>query len=195
MEPKISEIAQRIKTLREIFGYSVEEMAIAANVSLEEYIKLENGQSSDYSFTFLYRCAEKFNVDIIEILTGENPHLVQYAIIRQGNGLPIKRREHFSYHHLAPHFKNKSSEPFLVKAPYSEQEQAEPIKMNRHAGQEFDYVLEGALKFIHGNHEEILYAGDSIFYDSGVDHGMIATLGQECIFLAVVMKDSNKEQA
>ena len=194
MEPKISEIAQRIRTLREIFSFTAEEMALATNVTVEEYIKLENGQQSDYSITFLYRCAEKFNVDIVEILTGENPHLAKYAIIRQGKGLPIKRREHFSYNHLAPNFKNKTAEPFLVRAPYSQEEQELPIKMNHHAGQEFDYIIQGALKFKHGDHEEMLYAGDSVYYDSGVDHGMIATLGDECIFLAIVMKDVNKEQ-
>ncbi len=193
MEPKISEIAQRIKTLREIFGYTVEQMASAANVSVEEYQKLENGLLSDYSFTFLYRCAEKFNVDIVEILTGENPHLLQYTVIRQGNGLPIKRREHFTYNHLAPSFKDKTAEPFIVKAPYSEKEQSEPIKMNRHDGQEFDYVLEGSMKFKHGTHEEILNAGDSVYYNSGIDHGMIATDGKDCVFLAVVLKNISKE--
>jgi transcriptional regulator with XRE-family HTH domain len=91
MELEISEIAQRIRTLREIFDFTVEEMASATNVSVEDYIKLESGKSSDYSFTFLYRCAEKFNVDIVEILTGENPHLGQYAIIR--NWLPIWQRK------------------------------------------------------------------------------------------------------
>ncbi|MFA5342070.1 MAG: helix-turn-helix domain-containing protein [Clostridia bacterium] len=193
MEPKISEIAQRIKTLREIFAYTVEEMALATNVTIEEYMNLESGKQSDYSFTFLYRCAEKFKVDIVEILTGENPHLAQYAIIRQGKGLPIKRREHFSYSHLAPNFKNKTAEPFLVRAPYSEKEQNEPIKLNRHVGQEFDYIVQGALKFKHGEHEEMLYAGDSVYYNSGVDHGMIAALGGECVFLAIVMKNTDKE--
>jgi len=107
MKLEISEIAQRIRTLREIFDFTVEEMASATNVSAEDYIKLESGKSSDYSFTFLYRCAEKFNVDIVEILTGENPHLGQYAIIRKGEGLPIKRREYFLYSHLAPNLKTR----------------------------------------------------------------------------------------
>ena len=186
MELEISEIAQRIRTLREIFDFTVEEMASATNVSVEDYIKLESGKSSDYSFTFLYRCAEKFNVDIVEILTGENPHLGQYAIIRKGKGLPIKRREYFLYSHLAPNFKNKTAEPFLVRAPYNEKEYNEPLKMNKHEGQEFDYILEGALKFQHGDREEMLYAGDSVYYNSGIEHGMIALKN---VFFSIVMKD------
>lgn len=38
------------------------------------------------------------------------------------------------------------------------------------------------------NHIEILKAGDSIYYDSGRGHGMIATGGSDCKFLAIVMK-------
>ena len=30
-----------------------------------------------------------------------------------------------------------------------------------------------------------------IYYDSGHAHGMIATGGEDCVFLAVVMKDEN----
>ncbi|MCK9557699.1 MAG: cupin domain-containing protein [Candidatus Cloacimonetes bacterium] len=195
MEPKISEIADRIRTLREIMDFSQSEMATAAGVSLEEYILLENGGSSDYSFTFLYRCAEKFGVDIIELLTGENPHLGEYAVVRQGNGLLIKRREQFEYHHLAPNFKNKTAEPFIVRAPYRKEEQDKPLILHGHEGQEFDYIISGTLKFGHGTHEEILNAGDSVYYNAGVEHGMIATGGRECVFLAIVMKDPLKEQA
>ncbi len=192
MDPKIHEIAQRIRSLREIWGFSIEEMAKAANVSEKEYEILEKGQSSDYSFTFLYRCAEKFQVDIVELLTGENPNLGQYTIVRGGKGLVINRREGFTYNHLAAYFKNKTSEPFLVRAPYRPEEEDLPIKMNKHDGQEFNYILEGSLKFAHGKHTEILNAGDSVYYNSSVDHGMIATNGKDCTFLAIVMKDISK---
>ena len=71
MEPRIKEIAQRIGELRDILGYSVEEMAEATSVSVDEYKYLESGES-DFSFTFLFKCAEKFGVDMIELVTGEN---------------------------------------------------------------------------------------------------------------------------
>ena len=38
------------------------------------------------------------------------------------------------------------------------------------------------------DHIEVLNAGDAIYYDSSRGHGMIATGGQECVFLAVVMR-------
>ena len=37
LEFKIKEMAQRIKTLREIMGYSIEEMATKTGVTVEEF--------------------------------------------------------------------------------------------------------------------------------------------------------------
>lgn len=188
MEPKFAEIAQRIRVLRDIAGYSVEEMAAAGEVTPEEYLALESG-SNDYSFTFLYRCAEKFGVDIIELLTGENPHLTSYTIVRKGQGLPIRRREQFAYYHRAAVFKDKLAEPFVVIAPYLEEEQHRPIVRHSHEGQEFDYILEGTLRFAFEDHVEDLNEGDSVYYDSGRQHGMITVGGNPCKFLAIVMKE------
>jgi quercetin dioxygenase-like cupin family protein len=191
METKLTEIAERIRALREICGFSAEEMAAATNLSTEQYAELESG-TKDFSFTFLYLCAEKFGVDMVELLTGENPHLTGYTVVRSGKGLPIKRREGFEYNHLAAHFRTKFAEPFLVKAPYFEAAQSQPIATSVHEGQEFDYVISGTMKFAHDGHFEILNAGDSVYYDSGTPHGMIAVGGGDCLFLAVVIKGEGK---
>ena len=191
MNPDFKDIAQRIHTLREITGFSVEEMAEATGVSVEEYCRLER-ESDDYSFTFLYRCAEKFGVDIIEIVTGQAPKLTGYTLVRAGHGLSIKRNDQFDYFHLASTFKNKLAEPFLVRAPFRQEEQMKPIELHSHVGQEFDYILKGNLRFAYSSHMEELHPGDSVFYDSSKMHGMIAVDCEECLFLAVVMKENEK---
>ena len=187
MEIIITEIAQRIRDLREIMGYSVEEMAQAVDCTPEEYIAAENGEV-DFSFTFIYKCAEKFGIDIVELLTGENPHLSGCTLVRKGRGLPIKRRIGFEYEHLAFNFKDKLAETFLVTAPYIEEDQNSPIRVSTHEGQEFDYILEGTLRFSHNGHVMDLGPGDSVYYDSGKPHGMYATSREGCRFIAVVMK-------
>lgn len=187
MESKIVEVAQRIKTLREILDISVDEMAQYLDVSNEEYLSHENGET-DFSFTFLHKCAQKFNVDIVELLTGENPRLSFFTVTRKDQGLNIKRRMGFKYQHMAANFKGKMAEPFIVEAPYSEEEQEQEIALSTHEGQEFDLVLEGTLKVRMENHIVILNEGDAIMYDSSHGHGMIATGGKPCKFLAVVIK-------
>jgi len=190
MESKIKEIAQRIRELRLILEISEEEMAKTTDVSVEEYRNYENG-TEDFSFTFLYNCSRVFGVDIVELLTGENPKLSFYSVVRAGKGLPIKRRKSFTYQHLAYRMKGKLAEPFVVTAPYNADEQDAPIHLSHHEGQEFDFVLKGQLKIEVEGHTEILEEGDAIFYDSSYGHGMIATGGKDCTFLAVVIGDPN----
>jgi len=186
-EPNIREVAGRIKALREDSGFSLQEMADATGRSLEDYEAQESGEH-DLSFTFLYKCAKKLGVDVIELLTGEDPHLSGYSLVRADEGLSIKRRAGFEYLHKAPEFKNKLCEPFLVTAPYLESEQDQPIHLSYHKGQEFDYILEGHMRFAYENHIEELAPGDTLLYDSGRGHGMIAIGGEPCRFLAIVLK-------
>ncbi len=192
MEPRIADIARRIRVLREDADITTGQMAEVAGISETDYLELEAGEQ-DISFTVLYRCAEKLDVDIVDLLTGEGPHLTGYSVVRSGAGLSMKRRAGFEYRHLAPTFKDKLAEPFFVTAPFSEEEQDAPVQLSRHDGQEFDYVLSGRLRFAYEGHTEELAAGDAVLYDSGRGHGMIATGGDTCTFLAIVIKDRDAE--
>lgn len=192
MEPNIKEVANRIKALREDLGISIDEMAQATGRTHGEYEAQESGEQ-DLSFTFLYKCAERLGVDVIELLTGENPHLSAYSLTRAHDGLSIKRRAGFEYLHKAPHFKNKLCEPFLVTAPYLEEEQNKPIHLSFHEGQELDYIISGRLRFAYEDHVEELEAGDLLLYDSGRGHGMIAIDGEPCTFLAIVLKSQDEK--
>lgn len=188
MQPNFIEIAERIRALREIMEITVGEMAEITGVSPEEYARLEEGRD-DFSFTFLYKCAERFGVDLMEIVSGETPRLAGCTLVRKGQGLPIKRRKGFEYEHLAANFADKIAEPFLVTAPYIEEQQDAPIPLSTHEGEEMDYILSGSLRFVHNGHFMVLNAGDSVYYDSSKGHGMIAVGGEPCRFISIVMKE------
>lgn len=187
MEPNIKEVANRIRILREDLGLTMQEMADFTGRSLQEYTAQEAGKQ-DLSFTFLYKCADRLGVDVIELLTGETPHLTGYSLVKAGDGLSIKRRAGFEYLHKAPNFRHKLAEPFLVTAPYLEEEQNKPIHLSYHEGQEIDYIISGKLLFAYEDHVEEVEPGDLLIYDSGRGHGMIATGGEPCVFLAFVLK-------
>ncbi len=191
-EIRITEIAERIRSLRSLMDISEEEMAEVTGLTVEEYREYEKGKL-DFPFTFLLKSAERFGVDITELLTGDNPKLSFYTVVRRGQGPQIERRKGFEYRHLAYLMKNRMAEPFLVTAPYVEAEQNKPIKYSTHEGQEFDMVLKGILKIDIKGHMEVLNEGDSIYYDSGQKHGMIAIGGSECQFLAVVIKPTKSK--
>ena len=191
-DPNIKEVAQRIRLLREDCDLTMQEMAEATGRTVAEYAAQESGEQ-DLSFTFLYKCAKVLGVDVIELLTGETPHLKGYSLVRKGDGLSIKRRAGFEYLHKAPNLQNKLAEPFVVTAPYLEEEQDKPIHLSYHKGMEFDYILTGHLRFAYEDHVEDLNPGDTLMYDSGRGHGMIAIDGEDAQILAVVFDPQRKE--
>ena len=187
------DVANRIRSLREDNEFSIEEMATATGRSPEEYMARESGDM-DLTFTFVYKCAKKFGVDVVELLTGESPRLKHYEIVRNGEGLVLERHSDFHYLHKAPHFKNRLGEPFLVDVPYQPESQHEPIHLYYHEGQEMDLVLKGYLRFRFEDHFEEVGPGDTLFYDSGRGHGMIAINGEDAQILAVVFDPQKREE-
>ncbi|MDO4797226.1 MAG: cupin domain-containing protein [Coriobacteriales bacterium] len=186
------DVANRIRSLREDNEFSIEEMAEFTGRSAQEYIARESGEM-DLTFTFVYKCAIKLGVDVVELLTGESPRLRYYEVVRAGEGLPLERNTDFHYLHKAPHFRNRLGETFLVDVPYQRQSQHEPIHLSYHEGQEMDYVLKGRLRFrFEGDRFEEVGPGDTVFYDSGRGHGMIAIDGEDAQILAVVFKPKDE---
>ena len=191
MEKRLKDIAERIYAMRDIFGYSIEEMAEATELTCEEYEAYEKGEC-DFSFTFLYNVARKLGIDMTELFTGETPNLSSYCVVRRGEGLSMERNRGFKYGHLAYLVKDRIGDPFLVYAKYSKEDDEGPVHLNYHEGQEFDYILNGKLKVMIDENEYILEPGDSIYYNSSHGHGMVATDGEDCTFLAIVMKERGK---
>ena len=191
LDYKIREMAGRIRELREIEGLSLEEMAKRTAVSPEEYAACENGES-DLNFAFLYRCALAFSVDVTDIIEGSSPKLRSYTVTRRGEGQRIEQAHGMVYYNLASSFQNRIAEPLYVNSAFSEEAQRRDIELTTHAGQECDIVIEGHLKVQVGEHSETLGPGDSIYYDSGTPHGMIAVEGQNCLFYAIVLNPTGE---
>ena len=185
---KIREMAGRIRTLREIEGFTPAEMAKKTDVTVDEYIACEEGRS-DLNFAFIYRCALAFNVDVTDIIEGSSPRLASYTVTRAGNGQKIEKAHGMTYYNLASAFRNRIAEPLWVHADYKE---SALIELTTHKGQECDIVISGALKVQVGDHSEILHAGDSIYYDSSTPHGMVAVEGEDCLFYAIVLNPTGE---
>ena len=183
---QLLEIAERIKEMREILGYSVLQMAEATETTVDEYEDYESGRV-DFPFTFIHKCALTFGIEITELLEGSSARLSSYTVTRKGAGQQTAKEEGISISDLAPKFKGKLAEPYWVKYEYSEELQNSPIHLSRHSGQEFDLVISGSLMVQVGTNKEVLHAGDSIYYNSSTPHGMIAVDGEDCVFCAVVL--------
>ena len=186
------EVANRIMALRVDSGYTQEQMADMTGFDLDEYISYEEG-AEDLPFSFIHKCASVFDVEIMELLEGKTPLLTGYTLTRAGGGQLTSQEPGMLIKNMAPLFKDRIADPYFVVYNYSEEQQHEPIEQVTHAGQEFDYVLEGSMKIRIKDNEEILHAGDSIFYNSGNPHGIIAVGGHDVRFLAIVLPEEGAE--
>ncbi len=184
MSDQIKLIASRIKELREISEISVKTLANELHIAEEIYLEYESG-NTDIPVSFLYEIANRFNVELAAILTGDNPRLHTYQVVRKGKGANVERREAYRYQSLANNFIGKKAEPFIVTV--SPGDENAPVHFNSHKGQEFNYVIEGTLKIIINGHELVLEEGDSVYFDSSANHGMKALNGKQARFLAIIL--------
>ena len=191
MNNQLMEVASRIKEMREVCGFSVEEMAAKTDITVEQYCEYELG-TADFPFSFIHKCAKAFGIGKTDLLEGKSSNLSSYTVTRKGQGKITSKEDGIEINNLAPLFRKKLAEPYLAKYEYREELQNKPIHTITHGGQEFDIVLSGKLKVRVGNHTEILEEGDSIYYKSSSPHGMIAVDGEDCTFLAVVISDDEK---
>ena len=191
LDYKIQEMAARIRELREIVGYTPEDMAGKTGVSVEEYLQCETGRC-DLNFAFIYRCASALNVNVTDIIEGYSPKLKSFTVTRRGQGQQIAQAHGMTYYNLAYAFQNRIAEPLYVRSVYDPAAQQQDIELTSHDGQELDLVLEGQLMVQIGEHREVLGPGDSIYFDSETPHGMIAVGGQDCVFYAIVLNPTGE---
>jgi len=96
----------------------------------------------------------------------------------------------YSYESLGYEKKNRHMEPFIVTL---EPATVKNAKTSVHEGEEFIFVLEGEMEVILGNHTDVLYPGDSIYYDSTIAHRVQCHQDKITKILAVLFAANPKE--
>jgi transcriptional regulator with XRE-family HTH domain len=86
-----------------------------------------------------------------------------------------------NFNALAADKGGRHMEPFIVDIESG----AEQDK-SAHEGEEFIYILSGALSLEYGSTKQVLKAGDSVYYDSIVPHRVLAAGGESAKILAVI---------
>jgi transcriptional regulator with XRE-family HTH domain len=184
MTEQIKLIVERIKGLREIAGISAETLANRLSMTKEQYLKYESG-TIDIPVSLLYKIAQDLNIDLSVLLSGENPKLHVYCVVRDGKGLRVERNRQHKYESLAYNFIHKRAEPFIIIIEPDKEDAV--FEHTSHPGQEFEYVLEGCLLISIDGHELILNEGDSIYFDSTYKHALRALNNKTVKLLAVAI--------
>jgi quercetin dioxygenase-like cupin family protein len=181
MQDEIGQVAARVRELRQLCGIPAAALAAELGLAPAAYEALESGRE-DIPVGVLMRIAQRCKVEPATLITGEEPRLRTFCLTRKGKGASVRRKAEYAYEALAANFLRKRAEPFLVTVP-----PGGPLHLNSHPGQEFNYLLEGRLMISVAGHEQVLEAGDSLYFDSSAPHGMVALDGQPARFLAFIV--------
>ena len=179
MEP-INEIAARIRELREVCDYTVEQLASELGLSAEQYAAYE--QNGDFPISVIYEIANKFNVDFNELITGEPSRIDTFQVVRRGQGRSISRFPGYRFKDLTFRYADKIMQPLLVTLEPSD----EPAKLVTHSGQEFNLVLKGTVAVVFEDKEIILNEGDSIYFNPTYPHGQRCAGDTKARFLTMI---------
>lgn len=182
MNTQIRQIAQRLQGLRDALDLTTEAVASKCGVSLEDYERYESGDS-DIPMSFICDLAQAFGVETTALISGNDPHSLAYFVTRKGTGSSVERNKVYKYQSLAHGFRNAKADPFEVTVEPSDK----PIHLNSHLGQEFNFILAGAMNLQIAGNDITLHEGDSIYFDSSKPHGMKALNGEKVTFLAVIL--------
>jgi transcriptional regulator with XRE-family HTH domain len=164
-------VGEKIKQLRERKGLSLKEVADATGFSTALLSQMENHLVSP-SLGSIIKLAKALEVRVGDFF-GETQG-EPFAIVRKNERKTISRFASkegvsygYSYESLGFEKKNRRMEPFIVTL---EPATLKTSKTSVHEGEEFIFVLEGEMEVIFGDHTDILYPGDSIYYDSNIPH-------------------------
>jgi transcriptional regulator with XRE-family HTH domain len=162
-----AEIGKRIKAFRTDKGLTLEQLAGQTGFTKGYLSKVEKSEKSPPVST-LGIIARALGVTISAIL-GEENRSVPLCLVKKGTG-PLILRDgtsvEYSFEAIAYHFPNKKMEPFILTLPVHHKK----ITTYRHEGEEFLYVLEGTMKFLHNDREYIVEKGDCVYFDAGLPH-------------------------
>jgi transcriptional regulator with XRE-family HTH domain len=184
-------VGKRIKAVRERKGLSLKELADLTGFSTALLSQVENHLVSP-SLGTMIKLANALAVRVGDFL-GETMG-EPFTIVRKNERKKISRfaskegvRYGYSYESLGFEKKDRHMEPFIVTL---EPATVKTSKTSVHEGEEFIFVLEGEMEVILGSHTDVLYPGDSIYYDSTIPHRVQCHQDRVTKILAVIFASS-----
>ena len=164
-------VGEKIRELREQKGLSLQDMATRTGYTAALLSQVENHLISP-PLGALIKIAKALEVKVGTFF-GDEPR-ESYAIVRKDERKHISRYASkegvsygYSYESLGFDKKDRQMEPFLITL---EPATVKSEKLSAHDGEEFIFILEGEMEAILGDHKDVLYPGDSIYYDSAIPH-------------------------
>jgi transcriptional regulator with XRE-family HTH domain len=181
-------LGEKIRTLRNDKKFSLDEVADRVQLEVKQLKNIEDGTFSP-SLGVLIKLARVLGVRLGTFLDDE---------VRQGPVITRKgeadlsasytnagaaKNDKLAFFSLAREKADRHMEPFLVDI--NPGVPSNPLASS-HEGEEFIYVLKGAILIHYGKDSIELYEGDSIYLDSIINHQIYSANDDKALLMAVV---------
>ena len=176
-------VGEKIKSLRETKEISVAELAVRSGLAEEQIERIENNVDLPSLVDTVRPPSGTRRVRLwmptsrVSAMKQESEDTISFS----NNAMDL--RTHMRYHSLSKSKADRHMEPFIVDVEPTEESH---FSLSSHEGEEFIYVMEGAVEGCHGKKCHLIKAGDSIYYDSIVTHHVHGYQGQAAKILAVI---------
>ena len=156
-EMEILDIGQKIKQLRIQKGLTLEELASRSELTKGFLSQMERDLTSP-SIATLNDILEALGTTLAEFFKEEK----EEQLVFHKEDFFVDEREDYTIRWIVPNTQKNEMEPILIELPQG----GESFVMDPHSGEEFGYVLEGAVILMTGEDRHIVHKGET-FYLSG----------------------------
>jgi transcriptional regulator with XRE-family HTH domain len=180
-------ISGTVQALRQRAGLTLSELSKASGISASALSKIENGQMSP-TYDTMIRLAKGLDVDMPELFGASPKEQIngRRVITRRGAGL-VQRTPHYSYEMLCADITNKAFVPLLTTIHARSREDFGTL--TRHEGEEFFYVMSGALLLYTEHYAPTrLEAGDCAYFDSRMGHALVSVSDEPAMVLWIATR-------
>jgi quercetin dioxygenase-like cupin family protein len=180
-------IGKRLKELRKMQNMSLEQFSKITGIDKDKLKNIEDHRILP-DLGIIVKLSKALRIGTS--LQSEEKKGFSYSLMRKQDRHNIKRlskggtnRPNYQFLSLANGIEGRHMESFLVTLTPD----TGNAELSSHDGEEFVVVMEGAIKVILGNKEEILKEGDSIYYLANIPHNIINASEKDKAVIMVVI--------
>jgi transcriptional regulator with XRE-family HTH domain len=162
-----AEIGKKIRKYRLIKKVTLQELAKETGFTKGYLSRIENTPKAPPVSTLII-LSKALDISLSDIF-GEKKERKSACLVKKGERTVVVQDGTlfgYAYEKLADKFTDKHMQPYVLTLP-------KRLKKNavfQHTGEEMLFVLEGTMKFIHGENEYLVEQGDCIYFDASFPH-------------------------
>ncbi len=178
-------LGQRLKRMRRERGWTLADVSARTGLAVSTLSKVENNRIS-LTYNNLARLASGLEVDLANFFTGAavQDTFGRRVVCHRGEG-QLHETANFGHEYLVAELLHRRMVPICSRVKTRSFE--EFGELDRHLGEEFVYVLEGAIDlYVEPDEPFRLRVGDCCYFDARAGHAAISVGRSEALILSVV---------